>query len=177
MISAILLIIGALHLGLQGLFNFNLIQTVTFNNSLLQNIILTIIGIAALYLGFCRNFYLPFLGDCVIPPSLIQTIPPHPEADLQLVVSAPNAVKVMYWAAEPFVGQEGINKWDVAYNKFLNGGVALVENDKATLTFACPQSYWVNKYGQQKILDKHVHYRLVYPNGWVSEVKTTYVKC
>lgn len=177
MIAAILLIIGGLHIGLKGLLNFDLINTISFNNNFLQNLIMTIIGVAAIYLGFCRNYYLPFLGDCVVPPSLIQTIPPHPDADLQLNIYAPGAVKVMYWAAEPFTGKQGTNKWDVAYNNFLNGGVATVENNKATLTFACPQSYWVNKFGNKKILDQHVHYRLVYPNGWVSEVKTEYVKC
>ena len=57
-----------------------------------------------------------------------------------------------------------------AYESYENIGVAAVVNGKATLKLKCPTEYKVQK-GMIK-LPRHVHYRLIYANGVVSEVKT-----
>jgi hypothetical protein len=61
---------------------------------------------------------------------------------------------------------------------FENAGVAPVINGKAKLRVECPQKYWVKKYGFIKqTIPRHLHYRLIYPTGWTSEVLTKKLNC
>ncbi len=182
-LCAILLVIGGLNWGLVGAFNVNLVKKInelTFNSILFENLIYIIVGIAAIYIGTNRNFYLPFLGDTVIATSLLKNQEALPNSNVTIQVDGEGAENVIFWAAMPMtdlVENEHLNKWDVAYGSFQNAGLARVINGKATLQFACPQKYCVNKFGMKKVIDKHVHYRLVYADGWISEVKTVMVNC
>jgi uncharacterized membrane protein YuzA (DUF378 family) len=181
MVCVILLIIGGLNWGLIGAFNFNLVQLInnyTFNSPIFENAIYITVGLASLYLSTKRNFYLPFLGDMVLPPSLLKDIN-NKEANISTIVDAPNADMVIYWAAEKLPEGEidGAKFAYDAYDKYTNSGVSQVVSGKALLKVSCPQTYWVNKWGIKKTLPKHLHYRLVYPTGWVSEIKTVKLSC
>lgn len=182
-VCAILLIIGGLNWGLIGAFNLNLVKKInelTFNSIWFENLIYLIVGLSALYIGTNRNFYLPFLGESIIVPSLLTQKELLPNSNVTVEVDGEGAESVMYWASMPInitSESKNLNKWDVAYDHFENSGLVKVINGKATLRFACPQKYWVDKFGMNKIIDKHVHYKLIYADGWTSEVKTINVNC
>jgi len=181
LICVILLLIGGLNWGLIGTFNFNIVQLInkhTFNSSVFENIVYTSVGIAAIYLSSRKSFYLPFLGKTILPTSVIKEMD-NIGADIKINVDASNADMVIYWAANPLpINEVDGSKYAMdAYSKYTNSGVAPVISGKAELKVSCPQKYWVNKWGIKKTLPKHVHYRLVYPTGWVSEVKTTKLSC
>jgi len=181
-LCTILLVIGGLNWGLIGTYNMNLVKLLnekTFNSTVFENTIYTLVGIAAIYLGTKKHFYLPFLGRTVMAPSVIRPAFSNDKATINLVVDAPNAESVIYWAAEPLNNKENEGKkfaYD-AYDKYNNSGVANVENGKALLKIQCPQTYWVRKFGVKKTLPKHLHYRLVYPKGMLSEVYTLNISC
>lgn len=183
MICVILVLVGGLNWGLQGLLNFNLVKFInenTFNSPVFENGVYIVVGISALYLASKRNTYLPFLGDTVLAPSLIHdTGVERKNATVVVEVDAEGASSVMYWAADPLNGGSDGEKFAYdAYGEFKNAGVAEVINGKATLRVECPQKYWVKKFGiMKKTLPKHVHYRLIYPTGWVSEVLTKKLNC
>ena len=56
-------------------------------------------------------------------------------------------------------------------------GVSQVFDGKATLHFLCPSKYNVGSSVFKRTLEKHVHYRMAYPNGWLSDVQTLNVNC
>ena len=181
LICVILLLIGGLNWGLIGTFNLNIVHIInkhTFNSPIFENIIYTTVGIAAIYLSSKKSFYLPFLGKTILPTSIIKTMN-NAGANISITVDAPHADTVIYWAANPLSDNQidGSKYAMDAYNKYTNSGVAPVISGKAELKVSCPQKYWVNKWGIKKTLPKHVHYRLVYPSGWVSEVKTKKLSC
>ena len=173
MIMVFLIITGALSMSIYGVQHDDI--------SILAKIILIIMGASAVYLALDRNTYLPFLGDTVIPPSLLNDVATHPNANLEIEIEVDekNAVSVIYWAADELTAGEKDGQKYVrdAYGVFDNSGVAKITNKIAILNIACPQEYWVRKFGIKMTLPKHVHYRVVYSDGWVSEVKTVYVKC
>jgi uncharacterized membrane protein YuzA (DUF378 family) len=183
MICVILVLIGGFNWGFQGLFNFNLVKYInenTYNSPMFENSVYILVGISALYLASNRNTYLPFLGDTVSAPSLIRdTGVERKNANVTIVVDAEGASSVMYWAADPLNGGSDGEKFAYdAYGEFKNAGVAEVVNNKATLRVECPQKYWVKKFGvMKKTLPKHVHYRLIYSTGWISEVLTKKLDC
>ncbi|NDC95524.1 hypothetical protein EB077_09490, partial [bacterium] len=129
------------------------------------------IGLVGLYLSSNRNAYLPFLGKSVYPRELIK--PSYPvDANLKIIINTDKgATRVVYWAASPSL-EIGEDPW-TAYKNSKNVGVAEVVNNQATLNFLCPQKYKV--YG--RVLDKHIHYRFVYSDDMLSEVKTIKVAC
>ena len=89
-----------------------------------------------------------------------------------LSINAEGAVKVMYWAAHADK-QQIESTPQQGYGEFENIGIAAVKEGKAIFKLNCPTQYKVGK----KILPKHVHYRLVYENGVVSDVKTLNLNC
>lgn len=135
-----------------------------------KRVFLLIVGASALYLLFAPNVrtFLPFLGKTVFPPSLL-LLSEQAETNATVIVKADNAIKVAYWAAH---ADEGVVESDPmkAYDSYENIGVAAVVDGKATLKLKCPTEYKVQK-GMIK-LPKHVHYRLIYSNGVISEVLT-----
>ena len=174
-LCAIILLIGGLNWGLIGMFDYNLVEDSnrnTFQTKIFTEIVYTLVGLCAIYLLMQREFYLPFLGHSVVPESLIQThkLPFEPTIEVEVDVVS-GAKKVMFWAANPSESSS-VEKYDIAYGKFGNSGVVDVINGKATMVLACPQQYWVPKWGMERTLFKHVHYREVFEDGFVGEVKT-----
>lgn len=133
-------------------------------------VLISLVG--AVYLGFNRDFYLPFLGPTIVPTTALKVGIPA-DAPIAVSVDAPsNATHVMYWAATPSTVPRD-EPMD-AYRGFRNAGVVEVASGKATLRLACPGTY---KVGWGKLLPRHVHYRYVFNNGMLSSVKTASVRC
>lgn len=128
--------------------------------------------VAAVYLGTSRDFYMPFLGVNVIPPSVLKLGTPA-GAEVSVTVDAPSgAMYAVYWASNPMVGPA--ENPATAYAGYGNSGVVEVAGGRATLRLSCPSAY---KVGFGKVVPKHVHYRFVMPTGIITSVKTKEVKC
>lgn len=137
-------------------------------------------GIAALMLVFQKDFWLPFLGDTVLPLDLIPTKDIKQNGGLTVQVDAPRHSKVIYWASQ------SIGNLDLstaigprqAYGDYSNSGVVLADdNNKATLQVHVPRGYTVDKPLTGKMtLPRHVHYRIADPTGaWIGPVQTIFV--
>lgn len=121
-----------------------------------------------------RDYFLPFLGEAVIPNGVLETSQPK-DANIGVVVNVPPSTKVIYWAAE---SSDEINQtpWK-AYNKYSNSGVAISdENGQATLKFREPAVYMKpSMFGLEKQLQPHVHFRYAKTNGMFSRVETIFI--
>lgn len=129
-------------------------------------------ALAAVYIGFNRDTYLPFLGPTVVPCSLLQErIPEHADTEVSVSGLEPGS-KVLFWAAEP--ATEGLAKlkdWQRAYLDFANAGVTTVGPDgHVTMRVRRPQPYTVPVKGR---LEAHVHWRVCQDGGMVGPVQTT----
>jgi len=174
MVAIALLIIGGLNYGVTGIFKVDLITRFLGKNTFSARALCILYGLAALSLMFHRDTYLPFLGEAVMPCSLLQNrIPPGGTYDMAVTV-APHA-KVLYWAAEPASEHlKEINDWSKAYLDFENAGVTTADSHGvATLTVRKPQAYSVSMKGH---LDPHIHYRVCGNRGMVGRIQTVFLK-
>lgn len=138
-------------------------------------IALILIGILPLLVMPKRDTYLPFLGDMALPSSALPATKLNGNVLMQLINLPPNS-KVIYWAANsdqqqkmPIVGPKK------AYSGHFNGGVSITDNKgTAQIALSCPQNYTVNRFGIDKVLPKHVHFRYELPdkNGLFSRIET-----
>ena len=170
-----LVLIGALNWGSIGLFSFNFVNKIFKKFSIYVYIL---VGLAALYLAINRDTYLTFLGWTAFPVNLLKVTKPA-NSNTQIEVNVkPDVIKVLYWVSKP-ENENKINDKDYvkAYENTENIGVAEVINGKATLHFLCPSKYTVGSSIFKRTLEKHVHYRMVYPNGWLSNVYTHEINC
>lgn len=132
--------------------------------------------LAVIYLGLQRDTYLPFLGQTVLPPTLLKSDAVPENANSQAIVELPSVkdgTKVLYWAANP--AKEVVTTPQLAYAEYSNSGITIVKDGKATLKFICPAKYNVGTFN--KTLNQHVHYRIVKDNGMLSRINTTWVSC
>lgn len=173
-----LILLGSLNCGTK-LFNVDLVKMLGefirrntgYNASNLINIL---IAISVIYLYFTeKNLFTPFLGDAVLPCSVINKEPPK-DADFEKVIQTEPNKKIVYWAS--LKNKDNLMVWD-AYGDYSNSGVVFSDdNGKAVLKLNKPSSY-VLPSGNS--LSKHIHYR-VCPNnedaeGMMSELKTIYL--
>ena len=127
---------------------------------------------AVLYLAFDRDSYLPFLGECVLPTSLLAAKTPQDATFTVNVKAHPGATHIMYWASESGAGLAP-NPYD-AYGNYSNAGIVNASSTGlTTLPVRCPRQYKV----QGKTLPKHVHYRDVYKSGIAGPVQTIQITC
>jgi uncharacterized membrane protein YuzA (DUF378 family) len=96
MFSILLVIIGALNWFIIGLTGINFLDNLGF----FARIIYILVGISALFIIFKRDTYLPFLGETVMPCSLLTDRTPS-GATVEVTIKGPAGRKVIYWAAEP----------------------------------------------------------------------------
>jgi uncharacterized membrane protein YuzA (DUF378 family) len=182
-LSLSIVLFGGLNWLLIGSINVNILNklftTITQKNAkTLSRISYLIIGICTLYLLIFhqRQMYLSFLNETVMPPSVFQIQTPL-FTNMKLVIDAPNAKKVIYWAANPVTkNHDNIDSWKQAYMGYTNAGIAEVINDKAELLFANPVRYKVNRIFNKKLLDRHIHYRIIYESGEISKIYTKKLK-
>jgi len=178
-LAMIILILAGLYLGINAVTNKNylmevLARTLPNNHRMIIRVIYIIFGLASLYLLIIKPFYtfLPFLDKTVLPPSLL-LLSEQANTNAEIKVYAPGAIKVAYWAAQQDM-KNIINDPYKAYGTYENVGVAVVKDGYALLKLKCPSKY---KVGKRKVeLPRHVHYRMIYENGVLSEVKTASVE-
>jgi uncharacterized membrane protein YuzA (DUF378 family) len=172
-VAAALLVVGGLVWGLLGLTGFNLVRFLVGRR--LAPLLYILVGIAAIYLATQMAFYLPFLGETVMPCSILSDrSPEHADTEVSLHGQRPGA-KILFWAAEPATaGLATIKSWRQAYLDYSNAGVTTVDaGGHATLRIRKPQPYTVPIKGQ---LQTHVHWRSCEgEGGMLGPVQTTTV--
>ena len=175
--SLIIVLISAVYLGIIGIFNYNPLETILsktmtpVNTNRTLRILYIIFGICAIYLIFLTKYhtFLPFLDKTVLPPSVL-LLSEQADTNTQVTINARGAIKVVYWAAHSDNNIVEDSPFD-AYDKYENVGIAAVVDNTAVLKLKCPTAYKVKRF-MKKTLPKHVHYRLIYANGVLSEVRT-----
>lgn len=171
MIAMLLLVIGGLNWGLNGIFRIDLVQWL-FGRGPVASAIYILIGVAALLVAFRRDTYLPFLGETVMPCSLVaDRTPEHADTEVRLSSLEPGA-KLLFWATEPATeGLGRIKDWRQAYLDFANAGVTTADAaGHAILRIRKPQPYTVPMKG---LLEAHVHWRVCGGDGLLGPVRTT----
>jgi len=171
--AMVLVLVGAIAWGLIGTVGFNPVAAL-LGRGLVANTVYTLVGLAALFLVFRRDTYLPFLGETVLPCSLMpERTPEHADTEVTVNGLTPGA-KVLFWAAEP--ENEGLSKlkdWRRAYLEFSNAGVTTVDaTGRAVLRVRKPQPYTIPS-GRR--LESHVHWRVCEDGGLIGPVQTTAV--
>ncbi len=173
--AILIVIIAGLYLGLNAIANKNflmeiLIKVYPISYKTIIRILYLIFGIAALYLiAFTPSYtFLPFLDKTVLPPSLL-LLSEQANTNAEVKVDAKGAIKVVYWAAQKDNNKIIEDPYE-AYGSYENIGIAAVKDNSATLKLKCPSKYKVGK--PKMTLPRHVHFRLVYANGVLSEVRT-----
>lgn len=162
----LLIIIGGLNWGSIGVFDYNIVDKITYNNKYISKIVYITVGIASILLIIQRNVRLPFLGDTIMPPSVFKVSKPSgKKITLKIETPEKNISKIVYWASI----KEADNPKD-AYGNFENAGVEDVSSNITEISLNNPSKYKVGLFKRE--LPKHVHYRFIYKNGWVSDVKT-----
>ena len=161
------LLCSALLLAYQGVTEQHAIK-----NQAVRRVVYVLLGLSALYMGSRRDYYLPFLGDCVFPAGVMVNESQPAEATAFVEVKVPPKAHVVYWAAEP--GTKLTLPW-TAYKKYANSGTTTANIEgKATLRVRRPQAYF--KPGlYKKVLQPHVHYRYQLTGGMYSRIYTTYL--
>lgn len=141
-----------------------------------KKVVCIYVVLAAVWLMFQRDTYLPFLGSAVLPSSVLvdDRVPEGANTELSLALNVADGIKVIYWGAEPSTSVIE-NPWD-AYEKYTNVGVATVHKGAVVIKFKCPAEYKVAM-GAKK-LKRHIHYRLCCTKqAMMGPVETVYVNC
>jgi len=192
--AKILLIVGAFAYSYSKIFDKDLFS---FNQTFANIITVLILG-SVIYHVFQRDYYLPFLGPTVIPvPSqtdgfVIGKVPlthlldgklPENKGSGELIQVSlsdiPANTRVIFWAAKSNLDGVWSNPID-AYQGYNNSGLAKTDDTgNVTIQVNCPSDYKISKFGFNKKLSKHVHYRYELPKypGIFSSVKTKYINC
>ncbi|NDH66791.1 MAG: hypothetical protein EBY22_02570 [Gammaproteobacteria bacterium] len=164
--SAIVVVVTTLVVSIKGM---------TSSQSTAGKVLLSLlVTVCALYLAFQRSTYLPFLGETVMPCSLLkEQTPEAANYEKRVAIQGPGR-KVLFWAAEPDTEHlEKINDWRKAYLGFHNAGVTIVgEDNTAVLKVRTPQPYTVPMKGR---LEAHIHYRVCGNNGFLGPVQTVFL--
>jgi uncharacterized membrane protein YuzA (DUF378 family) len=172
-VAMVILIIGALNWLAVGAAGVNLVEKVLGRGTLATRAVYIVVGLCAVAVMFNRDTYLPFLGETVLPCSVLpEQIPEN--ADTEIEVKVPPMSKVLYWAAEPSTEKlKELNDWRGAYLKYMNVGVVIANADGvATLHVRHPQPYKVPFKGR---LEPHVHFRICSDSGIMSRIKTVFL--
>lgn len=177
-IAMILVVVGAVVWLIYGLTagRVNIVEKMLgpASRSRLARAIFIAVGLAAAYVMFDRDLYLPFLGETVIPNGALPEKTPERWTE-KAVVDVPANTKIVFWAAEPVEGAMGeIKGPKEAYGHYENAGVTISSADgKAELRVRSPQSYKVPVRG---ILEPHIHYRIYTSDGMLGRIKTVFLK-
>jgi len=175
MIAITLVLVGGLN-WLSAVFLKKDAVALLLGTKFLGKTVYLLVGIAALYLVFKRDSYLPFLGETLLPCAAFGPRTPDNANQEVTITTLPNA-KVVFWASEPKQDASGsdLQMWNVAYNDFSNSGVAIADDKgKAVLHFrGSPQAYKVPIKG---IIQPHVHFRICEKLGMLGPVQTYFLE-
>lgn len=155
---SLFLIIGFSISQILNLADIDILEIITVNLFLktglnFKKIMNIIIFIASLYLLVIDKYiWHPFLGDTVLPCSVINKKPP-PDANIFVTIQTTPFKKIVYWAS---MDKENQYVWD-AYGDYQNSGTTTAdENGKAILKLKKPSGYLLPNGAS---LSSHVHYR------------------
>jgi uncharacterized membrane protein YuzA (DUF378 family) len=165
-----LVLIGAINVGLTAM-GYNIIQSIgdTLGIVPFAKVVSIIIGLAAIKLTLCRNTWLPFLGQSVLPGALISVKANTNKTDTVVTVKTKPNSKIAFWAALPKGDTPDVI---TAYGDYSNSGVVMSDKDGvAKLNILAGSRYTVPPCC--RVIPRHVHYRVVgLPHGMVGSVKT-----
>lgn len=158
--AIMLVLMGAVNWGTTSV-GYNLVemiitkinQYVDISNFKLEKIIYLSIALAAIYLGTNRDFWLPFLGDTVMPETLVP-LQKNFKYDTELTVKVTPNTKVAFWAANPHDNTPEVMD---AYGKYNNSGVVM-SNDEGIATLRVIKGSGYNV-PSGRYIKPHVHYR------------------
>lgn len=169
--AMVLLVAGALVWLSVGIFGYNFLEKLL--GRFMSRIVYVLVGISALAVMFSRDFYLPFLGESVLPCSILKDQVPA-GASISHTLRVEPYQKVLYWAAEPDnKGFEKLNTWDQAYLDYANAGVSTADADgNVLLKVRPPQPYSVPMKGR---IEPHIHYRICDKKGFISRIYTVFL--
>ena len=169
-IAILLLVIGGLNWGVKSFLGKDFVTYVTGKYVFLAIAVFAAVGIAAIFVAFHRDTYLPFLGESLIPCEVLKVQTPE-NADISADVLVSPGAKVIYWAAEPANKDlHEVNDWRHAYLEYRNAGVAVANpSGIVTLKVRKPQPYTVPMKGK---LSPHIHYRVCMGEGFIGPVNT-----
>jgi uncharacterized membrane protein YuzA (DUF378 family) len=172
--AILVLVLAGLNWGFVAIFKGDAISSLFGKDSLFSRIFFIIVAACAVYVGSSRDSYLPFLGQTVLPCSVLQEKIPD-KAELKVRIIAPAGHKVLYWASEPDSdAKHTLKNWQEAYEGFENAGVAIAESDgSALLQVRRPQAYWTMPGNR---LEPHVHYRICGNNGMMGPVRSLFIE-
>lgn len=155
-ICLFLVILGSLNYGIDllGLNLINMVSQSLYFGYNINDVIKMLITIATLYLLFTEKYlFKPFLGESVLPSSVINKKPPK-EADTTKIIKTRPYQKIVYWAANNNNDDNLVWK---AYGDYSNSGVVFADkNGKAELKFKKPKGYILPNKNK---LSPHIHYR------------------
>jgi uncharacterized membrane protein YuzA (DUF378 family) len=174
LVAILLLVIGGLNWGYCGIYGKDFLsQTIGKLSPVVLKVVFVLVGLAALYVGFRRDTYLPFLGETVMPCSVLVEKTPDGASVSKTVVVNPGA-KVLFWASEPNTEKMAeLSDWRKAYLEYANAGVTTADAaGNATLRVRKPQPYKVPVHGR---LESHIHYRVCGSDGFLGPVQTLFI--
>jgi uncharacterized membrane protein YuzA (DUF378 family) len=171
MLATALVLVGGLNWLAVGVANRDLVATLLGKGAAARSIYV-LVGLAAVFLFFRRDTYLPFLGPTIFPVGALAARQPQGASQEVTVRTTPNA-RVVYWASEPARG-EPLGDYKGAYGAYENAGVAIADaqGDAKLKVRGPPRSYTVPLKGE---LGSHVHFRVVGENGWAGRVQTKFL--
>lgn len=164
----IIVLFGAINTGLTCV-NINIIEKLK-NKFYLDKIFSFVILICALYLLTKKETVLPFLGESVIPSTLIPL--KKSKGNMSINVKVEPKSKVIYWASLPNKNNKPPVK--EAYGNYSNVGAVMSDaNGNAKLTITKATGYIVPG---GKYIKPHIHYRVFNKENpeFVSSVHTIY---
>ena len=160
-----ILLIASLNTGLK-LFKIDLINMIPNDN--VKQFIYIIVCICVFFLFKLRDFWLPFLGDAVLPEQLVP-LKKNKKHDTTIEVKVPKGSKVAYWAAKKTKKDGCVMK---AYDDYSNSGVVMEKNGIVKLKVIKGSGYFVPS---GKYIKPHVHYRILNKtNGMMGPIRTVY---
>lgn len=170
MLGALLLVIGGLNWGIVALTGGDLVSSIFGRGSVIARGVFLLVALAAIFVAFKRNYYLPFLGETHVPCSVIADKVPE-GADSSIEVHVRPGAKVIYWAAEPANEDlKTVVDYRAAYLEYRNAGVTTADTDgNAVLKVRTPQGYTVPMKG---MLPPHIHYRECDGRGFMKAIVT-----
>lgn len=132
--------------------------------NIIYKIVSLFVIILVIFVSSNKKTFLPFLGPTVFPPSLFNfnLIPNGDLEKVELYLNAVDGTRIIYWGS---LQDDNVKNNPIdAYGDYSNTGIAEIKNNKATLYYNYPSNYKVGTF-VNKVLEKHIHYRLVYPNN------------
>jgi len=175
-ILLLLVLTGCFNWGTTALgYNFVEIIKNLLNNTLkmetyIDKIIYLLVAFAAIKLAMDKNFWLPFLGESVLPGSLIPLKEVVGDTTVEVKVK-PNT-RVAYWASLPQKTTK-IPLVEEAYSDFKNSGVVLSNKDGVAKLIVNKGTNYIVPSGKK--IPRHIHYReLDQVYGMMGALQTIY---